>query len=68
MQGARPYYFRAAIVDQANNIYDFISDANIVDPSYGHCTGASGMPVTTDMDLMDGCQYRAMPGTPTLHQ
>jgi hypothetical protein len=53
-----PYYFRSAAVDQAGNVFGFVSDANIQAADFGNCTSGFPSPPTAPDD---GCLYKATP-------
>jgi hypothetical protein len=59
-----PYYFRVASQDIAGNVFNFTSDANIKNSSYGNCTAATGStaaPPMIDSPKADGCRYVVFP-------
>lgn len=53
-----PYYLRSAAVDLAGNVFGFVDDTNIQDPSFGNCS--AGFPAP-GIAPTDGCIYKAYP-------
>jgi hypothetical protein len=48
-------FLRLATVDMGENIYNFMSDDNILNPKFGHCSSLN------DSDPKSGCNYRFIP-------
>lgn len=57
---ANAYYVRLAMVDQAGNIFNFISDTNIQDAKFGNCANGKDFP-SASSPAYDGCRYKVAP-------